>query len=40
MAWEKETAEHRAQWEGFTRFVTWGTGAVLAVVAGMAIFLL
>lgn len=39
MAWEKETADHMAQWHAFTRLVMWGTGGVLAIVAAMAIFL-
>lgn len=32
-------AERSTSWEGFTRFVTWSTGAVILVLVLMAIFL-
>lgn len=32
-------AERSNSWEGFTRFVTWSTGAVIMVLILMAIFL-
>ena len=32
-------ADRRGGWEGFTRFVTWGTGATVLVLVLMAIFL-
>lgn len=33
-------AERSNSWEGFTRFVTWGTGGVILVLVLMAIFLI
>ena len=33
-------AAHEATYEGFLKFATWGTAAVIAIVALMAIFLL
>ncbi len=32
--------DRRGGWEGFTRFVTWSTGATIVVLVLMAIFLL
>jgi hypothetical protein len=32
-------AERSNSWEGFTRFVTWSTGAVVVVLVLMAVFL-
>jgi aa3 type cytochrome c oxidase subunit IV len=37
---DSELAQHQAAWYGFTQFVTYGTVAVLVVVACLAIFLL
>lgn len=30
---------HEATYQGFVHLVTWGTGTVLAIVIGMALFL-
>ena len=32
-------ADRRGGWQDFTRFVTWATGAIIAVLILMAIFL-
>jgi hypothetical protein len=32
-------ADRSNSWEGFTRFVVWSTGAIIVVLALMAIFL-
>ena len=37
---DDELAQHQAAWHGFTQFVTYGTAAVLVLVACLAIFLL
>jgi hypothetical protein len=40
MTFDAEIQRHRQNWIGFTRFVKYGTGAVIVVLIGMAIFLL
>jgi hypothetical protein len=32
-------ADRSDSWDGFTRFVTWSTGAIIVVLALMALFL-
>ena len=32
-------ADRTSGWEGFTSFVTWSTGAIIVVLALMAVFL-
>jgi len=40
MTFDAEYQRHRQDWIGFTQFVKYGTGAVIVVLIGMAIFLL
>ena len=35
-----ENQDHKGTWNNFTKFVLWGTVAVIAVLVLMAIFLL
>lgn len=39
MSDDAEVQRHKEAWVGFTRFLTWGTIAVIVILAGMAIFL-
>jgi len=40
MTFDAEYQRHRQDWIGFTQFVKYGTGAVIVLLIGMAIFLL
>lgn len=40
MTIDAELQRHRQDWIGFTKFVKYGTGAVILVLVLMAIFLL
>ncbi len=39
MAEDQMLQEHRRQWAGFVKLMTWSTVAVVVVLVGMAIFL-
>ena len=32
--------DHKSTWEGFTKFVLWGTVAVIVILVALAVFLL
>ncbi len=32
--------DHKSTWEGFTKFVLWGTIAVIVILVALAMFLL
>jgi hypothetical protein len=40
MTIDAELQRHRQDWVGFTKFIKYGTTAVVIVLIGMAIFLL
>ena len=40
MADDQMLQEHRRQWSGFVKLLTWSTAGVIVILVGMAIFLL
>ena len=40
MTFDADYQRHRQNWNGFTKFIKYGTPAVIVVLVGMAIFLL
>jgi hypothetical protein len=40
MAVDQELERHRQTWLGFSRLMRWAVGLVIAVLVGMALFLL